>query len=125
MRRSIKLKINKSINKVYSLIIFFMLFMVTAYAQNDVVEFNVHVENASGRLSKDGAINVICSSSSEEYSYFLYDEEPIGRAKILKQSGKISDMEYRFEDLRQGVYYVCVYDKKNNSSCYKVEIGSN
>lgn len=114
--------IYQSAGKVFLALLVFFISNTLAFSQEEVFEFEVTVENANSPALNDGAINIKCISFSSSYTYFLYDTEPIGNAQVLKQSDKISDNEYSFSDLKPGVYFVCVYDHDNNSSCNKVEI---
>jgi hypothetical protein len=104
---------------------FLFVFYVEASSQQVVLGVKTEVENASGRKAMDGGILVKCITPSSDYLYLLYDEKPLANAEIIQKSERTAEAQYKFEGLKAGTYFVCVYDRDNNSACYKVEIGHN
>lgn len=115
----------KNYFKVLISTMFLFVFYVEASSQQPVLEVKTEVENASGKKAMDGSILVKCITPSSDFLYFLYDEKPLANAEIIQKSERTAEAQYKFYDLKAGVYFVCVYDQDNNSACYKVEIGHN
>ncbi len=117
----------KGKNNLMTLIcaIFIFGYCSMTYGQQPTLDIETEVENASSKKAEDGSILIKCNTYSSDYLYLLYDEIPLANAEIIQKSERITEAQYKFYNLKAGIYFVCVYDQDNNSACYKVEIGHN
>jgi hypothetical protein len=120
----------KSIDKMKSnpiiiICVFFILgYNVTTFGQQSL-EIQTEIENTSSKKADDGSILVKCNFFSSNYLFLLYDEVPLANKEAIQKSERITEAQYKFYNLKAGIYFVCVYDQDSKSSCYKIKIDHN
>jgi hypothetical protein len=124
MKQSANFRKRNNIKQFFFIVLFSCL-ITSGFSQESSFYLETEVDNASSVTSEDGSITVNCLNSSPDYLFLLYDKEPVANANAISQSERIADTKYVFTNLKPGVYFICVYDGKDNCVCHKVVVSSN
>lgn len=92
-------------------------------AQSSTLEISLETTDViSGEQLASGSIAVSIDGRGSEFSFMLYDENPLKGGKPIRTEIIKYASEYTFADLAKGVYHVCVMDSDDNLACKKTEI---